>query len=235
MQCLILAGGLGSRIQAVSGNKPKTLIEINGRPFASYQLDWLAQSGVKRIVYSVGYQADMVRAALEGNHPRGMSIIWSDEGSNLRGTGGAVRLACERGLLEERFLVLYGDSWLPVAIQPIWNHAVSVGMDLITVYRNSNKWDRSNVLFHDGWVRLYDKHIADPEAAGMTYIEYGLSVLQRRTIVDWIPPGVVFDLATLFMQLSKVGLLRGVEVTQRFYEIGSLAGLAEVQRLLAAR
>lgn len=235
MQCLILAGGLGTRMRDIAGDLPKTLIPIAGEPFAHHQLRWLAREGVKRVVYSIGYGGDQIRAAVGDGSTFGLAVDWCDEGEHLRGTGGAVRLACDRGLLDERFLLLYGDSWLPIEIAPVWAHALQVDGCLMTVIRNDDRWDRSNAIFSDGMVRLYDKRVTSPADAGMAFIDYGLSVLLRQTVVARVPAGVAYDLADMLSPLSREGLLYGYEVHRRFYEIGSPSGFAEVEALLTTR
>ena len=233
MQCLILAGGLGTRIRAVAGEVPKALIPVAGEPFAYHQLRWLARQGVRRVVYSIGYGGKQLRAAIGDGSVFGIQIEWCDEGDELRGTGGAVRLAVDLGMMDERFFLLYADSWLPIEIAPTWRRALVVGGDLMTVIRNEGRWDRSNAIYADGMVKLYDKNIASPETAGMAYTDYGLSVVLRQSVIDRIPPNVPYDIANMMTELSREGRLYGFEVDQRFYEIGSPNGLAEVQSLLA--
>src|SRR5437870_5029024 len=113
MQCIILAGGLGTRIRSVIGDRPKALIPVLGRPFVAYQLDWLAKQGVTDVVMSIGHLGHMIRDAV-GLHHEGIAIRYSDEGTHLRGTGGAVRYAIDQGLLQQSFFILYGDSYLPI-------------------------------------------------------------------------------------------------------------------------
>jgi NDP-sugar pyrophosphorylase family protein len=96
----------------------------------------------------------------------------------------------------------------------------------MTVLRNQGRWDRSNVIYDAGRVVLYDK-CALP---GMQYIDYGLSCF-RRDLFDSPTPS---DLATLFHQLSIQGRLAGFEVHERFYEIGSPAGLHDFEEYLSA-
>src|SRR5271169_3945493 len=121
MQCVILAGGLGTRMRPLAETCPKTLLPVAGRPFAYHQLHWLAAQGITDVVYSIGHQGDRIRRYWE-QEPRPVSKIrYVDEGQKLRGTAGALRLAWEQGVLDERFFVIYGDSFLPVEFGPIWS------------------------------------------------------------------------------------------------------------------
>jgi len=230
MQCVILAGGLGTRMRPLTDTCPKTLLPVRGRPFAYHQLHWLAAQGVHKVVYSIGHQGDMIRRYWEQEPPPVPSLCYVDEGAKLRGTGGALKLACEQGVLDESFFVIYGDSFLPVEFAPIWHAFQTNGRPaLMTVLRNEGRWDRSNVICENGRIVLYDK----TGAPGMQYIDYGLSCL-HRDLLDSVAEEV-FDLATLFNRLSRQGQLAGFEVRERFYEIGSPAGLSDLERYLEAR
>jgi NDP-sugar pyrophosphorylase family protein len=212
---------------------PKALLPVCGRPFAHWQLARLAHEGVRRVVYSIGVKGDMIRAFVGDGAAWGLEVGYVDEGTNLRGTAGALRKALDAGALDEAFFVLYGDSYLPIALAPVAAAFRAAGTDtLMTVFRNAGRWDTSNVLFENGRVTLYDKAGSDPRAPRMQYIDYGLSVIARR-VVEAIPADGITDLATLYHDLSVAGALAGYEVHDRFYEVGSPDGLRDLERHLA--
>jgi NDP-sugar pyrophosphorylase family protein len=228
MQCVILAGGLGTRMRPFTDTCPKTLLPAHGRPFAYHQLHWLASQGVTEVVYSIGHQGDMIRRYWAEEPKPVPSIRYVDEGEILRGTAGALRLACDQGVLDEQFFVIYGDSFLPVEFGPIWRAFQASGQPaLMTVLRNEGRWDRSNVIYEPGRVVLYDK----AGAPSMHYIDYGLSCFCR----DVFEHLTQSDLAALFHELSVQGRLAGFEVHERFYEIGSPGGLRDFEQYLEAR
>lgn len=229
MQCVILMGGLGTRIRERAGPLPKALIPILGKPFVFYQLEWLARQGVRQAVLAVGYGGAAITEAVGDGSRFGLSVVYADEGEALRGTGGALRFIADLELLEPGFFVLYGDSYLPVELSPIWKASGNGQVPTMAVLRNQGKWDKSNVVFRDGELILYDKSVPDPRALGMEYIDYGISVLTRDTIVEGIAPAAVADLAGLLKQLSLERRLRGYEVFERFYEIGSPQGLDDFE------
>jgi NDP-sugar pyrophosphorylase family protein len=99
----------------------------------------------------------------------------------------------------------------------------------MTVFANADAWDTSNVWFENGEIRLYSKR---EKISQMGYIDYGLMICTRQ-IFDGYPDNVSFDLADVLENLSRNGELAGYEVSQRFYEIGSPLGLAELRRLLS--
>ena len=106
MQCVILAGGLGTRMRPFTDTCPKTLLPVHGRPFAYHQVHWLAAQGVTEIVYAIGHQGDAIRCYWESEPWPVPSIRYVDEGDRLRGTGGALRLAYEQGALRDSFFVI---------------------------------------------------------------------------------------------------------------------------------
>jgi len=232
VQCVILAGGLATRMRPLTEKIPKSLLTVAGRPFLDHQLEWLAGHGVSDVVLCVGYRGDAIRAHAGDGARYGVRICYVDEGDRLRGTAGAVRLAFDEGALAESFLVTYGDSFLPIDFAAVFAAFVASGKPaLMTLYRNHGRYDTSNAIFEGGTV-LYDKKRATRPAADFQYIDYGLTALSRRVIADEIPSGAVADLATLFHDLSLRGELAGLEIPERFYEIGSPAGLEDLEQWL---
>ncbi|MBO0728341.1 MAG: NTP transferase domain-containing protein [Acidimicrobiaceae bacterium] len=234
LQCVILAGGLGTRLRPLTETIPKALVPVCGVPFADWQLCHLASQGVRRVVYSVGYRAEMLRDHVGDGARFGLQVEWVDEGKDLRGTGGALRLALDRGALEEAFFVLYGDSYLPVVmaeVEEAWR--ASQMPALMTVMRNEGRWDSSNATYSGGRVTLYDKRRPRERLRELRWIDYGLSVLTRPAVSDAIEPDGHGDLADLLHHLSVSGRLAGFEVGERFYEVGSEEGLRDLEAHLS--
>jgi NDP-sugar pyrophosphorylase family protein len=229
MQCVILAGGLGTRMRPATDQVPKVLLPVAGEPFARHQLELLHRGGVTDVVYCIGHLGEMVRDYVGDGRQFGLDVRYVDEGAELRGTGGALRLAADAGVLHDRFLVLYGDSYLPIDLRPIdaaFERAAEPA--LMTVFHNRDQWVPSNVVFDGRRVVVYDKRGSVP---GMDWVDYGISVLTRDLVME-TPPGAVVDLSDVFHELSGAGRLAGYEVHERFYEIGSPTGMAEVEGIL---
>jgi NDP-sugar pyrophosphorylase family protein len=234
MQCVILAGGLGTRMRHVAAQIPKALIEVQGQPFIKYQLEYLAGQGVSEALLCVGYKGEMIRDYLRLHPQPKIPITFVDEGDTLQGTAGALRMALEAGKLQSRFLILYGDSFLPIDFQKVWDRFLQ-GPEpaLMTVTKNENRWDESNACFDGRRVTLYQKGLR-PKPSEMSFIDYGLSGLERSVIEKEIPPGRS-DLADLYHRLSTQGRLAGYAVEGRFFEIGSPGGLADFVDYIAKK
>jgi NDP-sugar pyrophosphorylase family protein len=148
------------------------------------------------------------------------------DGPELDGTLGAIRRA--RELLGERFLVLYGDTYLRIDYARATNAWRVSGLPaLMTVLRNDGRWDTSNVLYDEGRVVTYDKRAPTPD---MHWIDYGLGGLEQATL-DLAPAGTR-ELPDLYHGLADEGLLYGFEASERFYEIGTPSGLRETDAFL---
>lgn len=229
MQVVILAGGKGTRLAPLTDDKPKALVEVAGRPFADRQLALLKANGATRILYCIGAMGDRLRAHVGDGTSHGLTVDYVDDGPMPLGTGGPLRRALDAGLLESRFLVTYGDSYLPVPLTPILDALDSSDRPaLMTVFRNDGRWDNSNVAYAGGQIRLYDKRNRHPDVP-LDHIDYGLLALTRAFIAAHIPADMPVDLAEPLYRLSRSGELAGYEVTTRFWEIGSHEGLAELE------
>ncbi len=226
----ILAGGLATRLRPITETVPKVLIPVAGRPFLAHQLEMLRSQGIRRAVLCVGHLGERVRGEFGDGSAHGVALEYSFDGPTLLGTGGALKQAC--GLLGERFFVLYGDSYLPTRFAPIAEFFEMSGrLGLMTVFKNEGLYDTSNVVFRDGEILIYDKKSRTPETR---HIDYGLSLFRAAAFADW-PAREAFDLADVMQRLLARGQLAGYEVRERFYEIGSHAGLAELNLLLNSK
>ena len=226
----ILAGGLATRLRPITEKIPKALITVAGQSFLAHQLRLLRTAGIRRVVLCVGYRGEMIEQEFGGGANAGLELSYSFDGPQLLGTGGALKKALP--LLGNRFFVLYGDSYLPIDYgAPARAFVESNKLGLMTVFRNDGRWDTSNVWFQDGVIKSYSKKEQRPE---MRHIDYGLGVLNSAALAHW-PDGTFFDLADLYRDLIGRGELTGFEVEQRFYEIGSTEGLAELDALLRSQ
>ena len=224
----ILAGGLATRLRPITETIPKSLVSVAGRPFIEHQLEQLQREGIRRVVLCVGHLGEMVRDVVGDGSRFGLRVDYSFDGPKLLGTGGALRQALP--LLGDTFFVLYGDSYLPIPFAPVAETFLESGQQgLMTVYRNEGSHDTSNVVFADGRIRIYDKKAKLPE---MRHIDYGLELLKPAAFEPFAGREA-FDLAELLQNLLGRDQLAGHEVMTRFYEIGSHAGLNELDALLA--
>jgi NDP-sugar pyrophosphorylase family protein len=223
----ILAGGLGTRLGELTREVPKPLLEVAGEPFLLHQLRLLAGHGAREAVICVGHRGEMIQSRI-GEERFGVRIAYSHDGPGLDGTLGAIRRALP--LLPERFLVLYGDTYLRVDYGAAVRAWRASGLPaLMVVLRNEGRWDTSNARYEDGRVLAYDKHAPTP---AMSWIDYGVGGLTAAAL------GCVAEsereLAALYGELATRGELCGHVATERFYEIGTPGALREAEAFLVA-
>jgi NDP-sugar pyrophosphorylase family protein len=226
----ILAGGLATRLRPITEKIPKLLVEVAGEPFFSHQLRLLRAAGLRRVVVCAGYLGKMIVERYGDGAASGLDISYSFDGPKLLGTGGALIRALPQ--LGDAFYILYGDSYLPIDYLAVGHAFLASGQPaLMTVFENRGEYDTSNVWFADGTIKLYDKKTRRPE---MQHIDYGLGVMRAEALTGE-PRDAAVDLAAVYARLVAQGQLAGYEVGQRFYEIGSPAGLKELDARLRAQ
>jgi NDP-sugar pyrophosphorylase family protein len=223
----ILCGGLATRLGRLTENTAKSAVLVNGEPFLAHQLRLLAGQDVRHVVLCVGYLGDQLRAIAGDGSRFGISVHYSEDGATPLGTGGAVREALP--LLGPRFFVMYGDSYLTCDFREVQRAFLSSGKPaLMTVFRNENQLEPSNVDFQDGRIVLYDK---TNRTENMHHVDYGLGIFSRQVFQE-LPAGRACDLAQIYAGLIRIDSLAGLEIPERFYEIGSVSGLAQTEAYL---
>jgi NDP-sugar pyrophosphorylase family protein len=223
----ILAGGLATRLGPLTETIPKSLIPLDGEPFVAHQLRLLQRRGIQHVILCVGHLGEMIEQVIGDGSAYGVKVEYSYDGPALLGTAGAVRRALPK--LGESFFVMYGDSYLScdyAALEQEFLRRSKLG--LMTVFRNDGQWDASNVEFEDGRILAYSKK---NQTSRMRHIDYGLGVFRAEAFASTRAT----DLADLYAELLQAGELAAVEVHERFYEIGSPAGLKEMVSLLSRR
>jgi len=227
LHAAILAGGLATRLRPLTSTIPKALIPINGEPFLAHQLRLLKRAGFKKVVLCLGHLGEQICDFVRRGKSFGLEVEYSFDGPQLLGTGGAIRRALP--MLGEAFFVLYGDSYLPCDYSNVQRCFFESGnRGLMTVFRNEGRWDKSNVEFSGGRITNYDK--VHPTSQ-MHHIDYGLGVFRSDVFISFAGD-TVLDLTTVYKDLLQDGQLAAYEVQQRFYEIGSRAGIEDLEAYL---
>ena len=227
MQVLILCGGLATRLRPLTKKIPKSMIEIEGKPFLEHQLNLLKKNGLKDIVLSIGFKGNQIRKYFATGKKFGVKIKYNPDGKKLLGTGGAIKKA--EKLLNDAFLVIYGDSYLPFDFQKAINYFNRFQkLGLMTVFKNANRYEPSNVEVQGNLVKSYSKK---RKTKKMLYIDYGVSIFKKEVLKNF-PADTAFDLSLIHKDLIKKKQLLAFPVKQRFYQIGSFDGLEEFRQYL---
>ena len=226
-QVVILAGGLATRLGKLVSEIPKSLVNINGIPFIIHQLNYLKSQGLKNVHLCLGHKGDLIIDILSKNTELMMNITYSFDGNKQLGTGGAIVNALS--YLKEEFFLQYGDVYLPVEYIEIYNfYKANKNANIMAVYKNENKHDKSNIIFNKKKITLYDKKLDDPK---MNYIDYGLAFLKKKSFMEYQVDNFL-DLSDIYKLLIKKDKMIGFEVFKRFYEIGKLEGIRDTEKYL---
>lgn len=229
MMAIILAGGLGTRLQTLYADRPKALVPVAGRPFIEWQLDWLQQHNIQRIHFSTGYRADQIQTYLDAHRRPGLDVSVFAE-PEARGTGGAI--AANRSFVQgDHFLVLNGDSLTPK-------------LDLTSMMEDHVGRSETHTLAvtwiddasRFGTVRL-DEHqtilaFEEKQHAASGYVNCGIYALHSG-ILDEIPDsGSVSIEQDVFPKLVQAGLLKAYPCPQPLLDMGTPHGLEEMNLFL---
>jgi MurNAc alpha-1-phosphate uridylyltransferase len=233
---IVLAGGMATRLQPITTEIPKCMVSCGGRPFIDYQLVWMASHGVGRVTMVLGHLSEQVIEHLRSIKIKGLEIDWVVENQGRLGTGGAVNLALNSVPFGDDFLIVYGDSFMPVDFGEIARHARAVNaLALMTVLHNRGSFDTSNCHFDGDLIPLYSKDRETQIKQNFQYVDYGISYWKRNAFTASAPQKPVWDLAEIIGKMSQQGQLKGLEVKTRFYEIGSPESLTEFRDLVEGK
>lgn len=226
MQVVILAGGLATRLGELAKKRPKSMVQVFGKPFLEYQLDFLHKNGVTDVLMCIGHLGKQIEDYFGDGHEFGVNMKYSRE-DKLLGTAGALRNA--ESFVQEVFFTLYGDSYLFLNFQAAMSYFLSQNkLALMSVYKNFDCYDRSNVAIDGGLIRRFSKK---DKSEDMVYIDYGANIF-RKEVLRMIPEGKHYSLEDVFPKLIEMSELLAYEVKERFYEIGSPQGLREFEKYI---
>jgi len=228
LQVAILVGGLGTRLMPLTKTIPKPMVRVKGKPFLEYEIRLLKKSGIGDFVLCVGHLGEQVEAYFGDGSGLGVRVRYSHDGPKLMGPAGALKKA--EPLLEECFFVTYGDAYLRADYKAMMRALVASGsLAMMAVYKNNNKFGKSDVVVEEGRVVRYDKR---GKGKGMDWVNFGVSAL-RREALDFIPADRECGEEEFYGELIRRGQLLAFPLRHRFYEIGSPSSLREFERFIA--
>ena len=227
MQCVILAGGLATRLRPLTEKIPKPLVPINGRPFIHHQLKLLKSYGIANILILTGYLGKQIEDYLGDGSKLGLGINYSYE-ENPLGTGGSLKNA--ETMLKEAFLIVNGDTYLNLDYKELIDYFYKRDkIGVMTVYSDSEKIAPNNVKIDEtNLVMGYNKK----DDATMDCVDSGVMVFKKK-IINFIEPGRKISLEEdIFSRLIENKELVAYPVKQRFYDIGTFEGLKLLEGIL---
>jgi len=224
MQIVIFCGGLATRLGELAKEIPKSMIDIDGKPFLEHQIDNLKKQGVKDIILCVGHLSEKIIDYFGDGSKFGVKIKYSPDGEKPLGPIGALKKA--EALLDDLFFIMYGDSYVSVDFDKIYNFFMKHDKPAcMVVYKNYDKYDKSNLIVKENLVVGYgDKN----KSVDMIFIDYGTSLLTKKTL-EKVPSNKLYSTGEFFDDLIGKNELLAFEATKRFYHIGNLEALEELR------
>jgi NDP-sugar pyrophosphorylase family protein len=227
MQMVILCGGLATRLGDLANEKPKSMINIEGKPFLEHQIENLKKYNIKDIVLCVGHLSNIIEDYFGDGNKFGMNIKFSHDGIKPLGPIGALKKA--EHLLNDKFFIMYGDSYLSIDFQKVYRYFMRYKFPaLMIVYKNYDKYDKSNIIVENKLAVGYGEKNRTKD---MIYIDYGASIL-RKKILDIVPLNTFFTTGDFFSILIKKKNLLIYEADKRFYHIGTPDALQELRNFI---
>lgn len=225
LTCVILAGGLGTRLASVVNDLPKPMAQVAGRPFLEYLLAQVRAVGCTDVVLCIGHKGHVIEDYFGDGRKHDICLRYSRE-QQLLGTAGALVLA--RPLIRsDPFFVLNGDSYCPVDMQALWTqHRATSALATIAATRviDPSAYGQMVLTSEDAIVRFWEKGPID----GVGYVNAGIYLLQLA-VLDLAPPDAPCSIERyIFPLLARQGLYAFRQV-QSFIDIGTPASLASAQ------
>jgi NDP-sugar pyrophosphorylase family protein len=231
LDVLVIAGGLGSRIQPVLGDTPKLLAPVAGRPYLVFLLDWLRRFGARRIVLGLGHQAQAVVDFLDRNTSvhDDLTVVTVSEPRPL-GTAGAVRFARPQ-LRSDPVLVMNGDSFADADLCAFVEHhrrAKARATLLCAEVDDAGRYGRVEL---DGNGRIRGFIEKDPNFHGPSAVSAGV-YLFSASLLDEIAAGQASSLEREVFGAAPTGSLDAFAGRFAFIDIGTPESLALAERVL---
>ena len=229
-QAVIVAGGLGTRLRPVTEAIPKAMVPLYGKPFLYWQLQHFKRCGISNVVILSGFLGEQIQQYFGCGDSVGLKIHYSHETTPL-GTGGAIiqAMAC----LDETFLLTYGDSYLPIPITPLVAELATgdpLGVVALFLDADHQTGVPANITFEpqSRKVLSYRKEGGD----AYNYIEAGLFAFRKAAFAELELQTPVSLEQSILPRLINHGKLLGHVTPQRFYDMGTPAGLLTLSSYL---
>lgn len=231
-QCIVmLAGGVGSRIEPVAKGRPKLLLEVGGLPFLSLKMNEFERNGIACVLLLTGRGAGEIDQELERREFK-IPVASLRDGPQLRGTGGALKYALP--FLPDFFFLTYGDTLLDMPYGLLSEFAKSDPRkrSALAICKPQPGVDsQCNTRVENGVVVSHNKE----DTKDKNFIDYGLSLLNKKDLVRAFRDVDGSDLSHVYGRLAELELLRGFTTNARYLEIGTPESYQMVDRVVIDR
>jgi NDP-sugar pyrophosphorylase family protein len=218
MHCVVLAGGLGTRVSAITDNKvPKALIEVGGVPFLHFKILSLVEMGFTSLDLLVGMHGEQIEKFIKSRSYQNVKIRCFSDGPELLGTAGSITAILDH--LPPSFWVTYADSYVVAEVGTVNKTDEYRGKSIMTVLKNEDRVENSNVSISadNKIVTAYEKN---PGKKSHQWIDYGLMRFRRLTFDIGFGTEPI-DLMSVIKTEISAGNLYVLETKELFWDIGN--------------
>ena len=239
MQAMIFAAGLGTRLAPFTDNRPKALVNFNGRPMLENVAEKLIKSGVNRLVINVHHFPDMVIDFIK-SRSWDAEVFISDERDFLLDTGGGMLKARDLLSGEENFLLYNTDIVCDLDVRQLWDTHVQAN-NLATLSVKDRNSTRKFVFDSDlrlcGWKNFTTSQLRmsrEVESEPRFLAFSGISVISSR-IFDLITETGKFSITDVFLRLAASEKICGVPYSGFWADLGTVEKLSIAEREFCKR
>ena len=222
-QAVIFAGGRGERLRPLTDRLPKPMAPVYGRPFLDYLLQTLMDTGIMSAVILAGYRADIIMDRYKDGLRNGFKVRYSiGSVDNLTGR----RVLDAYNLLEDEFLLMYGDNYWPIEMARMLAHYGQKQVPAMTTVFSNTQGSaeygfENNVRVENGMVKRYDKKRQAPSLNG---VDIGYFVLRKDILDQGISGNISFE-EDVLARMARQGRLAAHVTDRQYYYITSFATL----------
>lgn len=221
MQIVILNGGKGTRVRAISKNNPKCMISFDGKPFINHQIKLLKKMGFKKILFCLGYKANIITKYLNSINFKGIKIEYSVEKKPL-GTGGSVVNSLNK--IDKTFFLTYGDSYLKIDYKKIFKkfQIYKKNCLMTVVHKNKVADHKPNIIIKKNVIQSYGYSI------NSNYVDYGALIFRKKIFKEIKIKK--FDLDNIIADQIEKNNIISYKINKKFLQIGSIKGVEEFKK-----
>ncbi len=215
-ECIILAGGMGTRLRNAAGTTPKPMIKVEGRPFLEILLSYVKSFGIQKFIFSVGHGADQIEKHFGDGSRHSVAILYSKESEKLLGTGGALKRSLSLAS-SERVLAMNGDSICLEHFGQFFEFDASAPSTATILGVHVNDTSRFGTMAVEGLHLVEFKEKTGQNLPGL--INAGVYVLSRKHILD-SPTPEVFSIELDYFEKLPPREIKVFETKGDFIDIG---------------
>jgi NDP-sugar pyrophosphorylase family protein len=236
MKAIILAAGLGTRLKPLTDNKPKALVEVNGKTLLQINIEQLSKSGIKDIVINTHHFSDLIKNFLKNHNNFNLNIQISDETGLLLDTGGGIKkalslLGTNKPVLIQNVDIYSNINYNNMLSSHLKNKSVAT---LAVNNRESSRYllfDKKNYLSGWGNSKTGEKIVTRESYDLEQYAFCGIHIVSPD-ILNLMPDKKRFNIINTYLKISENFKISNYQYNETWFDIGKLQMLNKFEIFL---